>query len=94
VVALSEDRACPNCGAPAAWLARRRSRRWEELRGRGEADHTCASCDVRWTIYLEPTDRRGRHDPLGDPALCRPRWRYRGGWLPTRTLSPWRAPDE
>jgi DNA-binding PadR family transcriptional regulator len=88
VVALSEDRACPNCGSPVAWLARRRSRRWEELLDRGEADHTCASCDVRRTIYLEPTDKYGRYDPVGDPAICRPRWRFRGGWLHGDALAP------
>ena len=88
VIARREDRACPNCGSPASWLARRSSKRWEELRGRGEADHTCSRCDVRWTIYLEPTDRRGRYDPVGDPAVSRPRWRYRGGFLRGDALAP------
>jgi len=88
VVARSEDRACPNCSAHAGWLTRRRSRRWEELRGRGEADYTCPSCAVRWTIYLEPTDDHGRYEPLGDAAVCRPRWRYRGGWLQGDALAP------
>ena len=30
VVARLEDRACPNCGAHASWLARRKSKRWDE----------------------------------------------------------------
>jgi DNA-binding PadR family transcriptional regulator len=82
------DRVCPNCGHPASWLERRRSKRWDELRGRGEADYRCPSCDVKWTIYLEPTARDGSYDPLGDPAVRRPRWRYRGGWLQRDELAP------
>ncbi len=88
VIAPRQDRACPNCGALASWLARRASKRWQELRGRGEADYTCARCDVRWTIYLEPTDHSGHYDPLGERAVCRPRWRYRGGWLHGDALAP------
>lgn len=88
VVVPAEDRACPNCRTPASWLTRRSTKRWEELRGRGEAGHTCAHCDVRWTIYLEPTDRTGRYDPLADPTVCRPRWRYRGGWRYDDQLAP------
>jgi hypothetical protein len=88
VVARPQDRGCPNCGAHASWLTRRKSKRWDELRGRGEADFTCPRCDVRWTIYLEPTGPGGAFDPLADPALCRPRWRYRGGWLHGAALAP------
>jgi len=88
VVARPQDRACPNCGACAAWLTRRRTKRWEELRGRGEADYSCLHCAVRWTIYLEPTDRAGEFDPRAEPAICRPRWRYRGGWLHGDALAP------
>jgi DNA-binding PadR family transcriptional regulator len=88
VIARMEDRACPNCGAYASWLARRKSKRWDELRGRGEADFSCPRCDVRWTVYLEPTGPGGAFDPLADPALCRPRWRYRGGWLHGDALAP------
>jgi hypothetical protein len=88
VSARSQDRACPNCGAHASWLTRRRTRRWEELRGRGEADYSCLRCAVRWTIYLEPTDRAGAFDPRAEPAVCRPRWRYRGGWLHGDALAP------
>lgn len=62
-VARLEDRACPNCAAHAGWLTRRRSKRWEELRGRGEADFTCLQCGVRWTVYLEPTGPGGRVRP-------------------------------
>jgi hypothetical protein len=74
--------------AHAAWLTGRRTKRWEELRGRGEADFTCLRCDVRWTIYLEPTGPEGGFDPLADPVACRPRWRYRGGWLYGDALAP------
>jgi hypothetical protein len=88
VLARRQDRACPNCGAHAGWLDRRRSRRWEELRGRGEVDFTCLQCAVRWTIYLEATNPHGAFDPLADPAICRPRWRYRGGWLHADALAP------
>jgi hypothetical protein len=88
VLARRQDRACPNCGAHAAWLARRRSKRWEELRRRGEVDFTCPQCAVRWTIYLEATGADGAFDPRGDPAICRPRWRYRGGWLHGDALAP------
>ena len=88
VVARLEDRACPNCAAHAGWLTRRRSKRWEELRGRGEADFTCLQCGVRWTVYLEPTGPGGEFDPLAEPTACRPRWRYRGGWLHGDALAP------
>jgi hypothetical protein len=88
VVARLEDRACPNCGAHASWLARRKTKRWDELRGRGEADFTCLHCDVHWTIYLEPTGPDGAFEPLADPVVCRPRWRYRGGWLHGDVLAP------
>src|SRR5215207_9083622 len=88
VIARQQDRACPNCGAHAGWLSRRRSKRWEELRGRGEVDFTCPQCAVRWTIYLEATGADGAFDPRGDPAICRPRWRYRGGWLHGDALAP------
>jgi DNA-directed RNA polymerase subunit M/transcription elongation factor TFIIS len=88
VIARVQDRACPNCGAHTAWLARRRSKRWEELRGRGEVDFTCVHCAVRWTIYLEATNSHGAFDPWADPVVCRPRWRYRGGWLHGDALAP------
>ena len=88
VVAHARDRACPNCGAHASWLARRTTKRWEELRGRGEADFSCPQCGVHWTIYLEPTGLDGAFDPLADPAVCRPRWRYRSGWLHEDALAP------
>jgi hypothetical protein len=88
VIARMEDRACPNCGAYASWLTRRKSKRWDELRGRGEADFSCPRCDVRWTLYLEPTGPGGAFDPLAEPTLCRPRWRYRGGWLHGDALAP------
>ena len=88
VIVRAQDRACPNCCAHAAWLTRRRSRRWEELRGRGEADFACLSCDVRWTIYLEPTGPDGAFDPLAEPVACRPRWRFRGGWLHGDVFAP------
>ena len=88
IVARAQDRACPNCAAHASWLTRRRTKRWEELRGRGEADYSCPRCEVRWTIYLEPTGLAGAFDPLGDPRVCRPRWRYRGGWLYDEALAP------
>jgi DNA-binding PadR family transcriptional regulator len=81
------DRACPSC-CHASWLERRRSKRWDELRGRGEVDYRCPSCDVKWTIYLEPSASDGCYDPLGDPAVCRPRWRYRGGWFQRDELAP------
>jgi len=38
-------------------------------------------CGVRWTIYLEPTGPDAAFAPLAEPVACRPRWRYRGGWL-------------
>jgi hypothetical protein len=88
VIARMEDRACPNCGAYASWLTRRKSKRWNELRGRGEVDFTCPRCDVRWTVYLEPTGPDGPFEPLADPVVCRPRWRYRGGWLHGDALAP------
>jgi hypothetical protein len=88
VVACPQDRACPNCAGHASWLSRRDTRRWQELRGRGEADFTCPRCDVRWTIYLEPTVRDRTFDALADAAVCRPRWRYRGGWLHGEELAP------
>jgi hypothetical protein len=88
IVARAQDRACPNCAAHATWLARRRTKRWEEITGRGEADFTCQQCHVRWTIYLEPTSPDGTFDPLADPRVCRPRWRYRGGWLYDEALAP------
>ena len=88
VIVRAQDRACPNCGAHAAWLTRRRTKRWEELRGRGEADLTCLRCDVRWTIYLEPTGPDGAFDLVAEPVACRPRWRYRGGWLYGDALAP------
>jgi hypothetical protein len=69
-------------------LARRKSKRWDELRGRDEADFTCLHCYVRWTVYLEPTAPDGAFDPLADPGVCRPRWRYRGGWLHGDALTP------
>lgn len=75
VVMRREDRACPNCGRPASWLVRRKGRRYDDLRQRGESDYRCRDCAVRWTVYLEPVDRHGDYDPLGDPGLCRPRWR-------------------
>jgi hypothetical protein len=43
---------------------------------------------VQWTIYLEPVDRAGQYQPGGDPAVCRPRWRYRSGWLRRDELAP------
>jgi hypothetical protein len=43
---------------------------------------------VKWTIYLEPTAGDGSYDPVGDPAVCRPRWRYRGGWLRRDEFAP------
>jgi DNA-directed RNA polymerase subunit M/transcription elongation factor TFIIS len=88
VIALAGDRACPNCGHAASWLRRRASRRWDELHGRGETDYTCPGCDVRWTIYLEPTDPNGHYHPLGDPTTCRPRWRYRAGYLHDNAPAP------
>jgi hypothetical protein len=88
VIVRTKDRACPNCGAHAGWLVCRRSKRWEELRGRGEADFTCLRCDVRWTVYLEPTGPDGAFDALAEPTACRPRWRYRGGWLQGDALAP------
>jgi hypothetical protein len=88
VIARVQDRACPNCVAHAGWLARRRAKRRQELRGRGEVDFTCPQCAVRWTIYLEATGADGAFDPDGDPAICRPRWRYRGGWLHGDALAP------
>jgi Mn-dependent DtxR family transcriptional regulator len=88
VIARVPDRACPNCSTHAGWLTRRRSKRWDELRGRGEVDFTCPQCAVRWTIYLEATGADGAFDPCGDPAVCRPRWRYRGGWLHGDALAP------
>jgi hypothetical protein len=91
VVARPQDRCCPNCGALASWLTRRTAKRWEELRGRGEADFTCLDCDVRWTVYLERTGPDGTFEPLADPVVCRPRWRYRAGWLRRDALAP---PDQ
>lgn len=88
VVVLTRDRGCPNCGAFASWLTRRRGRRYEQLRGRGEADFICLGCDARWTIYLEATRRDGTFDPVGDSIVCRPRWRYRVGWLYVDALAP------
>jgi len=88
VVCRRHDRACPNCGAPASWLTRRTTKRWQELRDRGEVDFSCPSCDVRWTLYLEPTGPDGAYAPLADPTVCRPRWRYRGGWLRHDALVP------
>jgi hypothetical protein len=43
---------------------------------------------VRWTIYLEPSGPDEAFDPLADPVACRPRWRYRGGWLYGDALAP------
>ena len=88
IVARAQDRACPNCAAHASWLTTRRTKRWEELRGRGEADFSCPRCEVRWTIYLEPTSPDGAFDPVADQRACRPRWRYRGGWLYDEALAP------
>ena len=88
MIVRAEDRACPNCGAHASWRVRRSTRRWEELRRRGEADFTCVRCDVRWTVYLEPTGPDGAFDPVAEPTACRPRWRYRGGWLHGDALAP------
>jgi hypothetical protein len=88
VVVRPRDRVCPNCGAYATWLTSRRTKRWDELRGRGEADFTCRYCDVRWTIYLEPTGPDGAFEPLANPIICRPRWRYRAGWLRDDALAP------
>jgi hypothetical protein len=88
VIVRAEDRACPNCGAQASWLVRRHSKRWEELRGRGEANFSCVRCDMRWTVYLEPTGPNGGFDPLAEPTACRPRWRYRGGWPHGDALAP------
>jgi DNA-directed RNA polymerase subunit M/transcription elongation factor TFIIS len=88
VIARPKDRACPNCGAHAAWLTGQRTRRWGELRGRGDAAFTCLRCAVRWTIYLEPTGPDGGFDPLAEPVACRPGCRYRGGWLCGDALAP------
>jgi hypothetical protein len=88
IVARAQDRACPNCAAHAGWLTRRRSKRWDELLGRGEVDFSCPRCGVSWTIYLEPTSPDGSFDPAGDPRVCRPSWRYRGGWLYDEALAP------
>lgn len=88
IIAHRQDRACPNCATHAAWLTGRRTKRWEELRERGEADFTCPHCGVLWTIYLEPTTPDGAFDPLAEPVVCRPRWRYRAGWLPGDALAP------
>lgn len=83
-----EDRACPNCGHVASWLARRTGKRCEELRRRGESDYSCRNRGVRWTVYLEPVDGRGGYDPLGDHGGGRLRWRYRGGCLYGEEVAP------
>jgi hypothetical protein len=43
---------------------------------------------VSWTIYLEATGPDGTFDPLAEPVVCRPRWRYRGGFLHGGALAP------
>jgi hypothetical protein len=83
-----EDCACPLCGRPASWLRARKGKRYDELRTVGIAEHVCASCDVKWTIYAEPVDDRGRYDPFSDPAVCRPRWSYRAGHWYSEQLAP------
>lgn len=89
-----EDCACPLCGRPASWLHARKGKRYDELRAIGIADHVCAGCDVKWTIYAEPVDDQGLYDPYGDPAVCRPRWAYRAGHWYSDQLAPpdhWQA---
>jgi hypothetical protein len=84
----SEDLACPNCGHYASWLRTRKGKRYEELRATGVVEHKCTRCNVIWTIYTEPVDRRGEYDPFGAPAVCRPRWAYRGGYWYDEKLAP------
>jgi hypothetical protein len=89
-----EDSACPLCGRPASWLRTRTGKRYDELRAVGIAEHVCADCDVKWTIYAEPVDDEGRYDPFGEPAVCRPRWAYRAGdWYGEQLAPPdhWQA---
>jgi len=89
-----EDCACPLCGRPASWLRARKGKRYHELRAIGIAEHVCAGCDVKWTIYAEPVDDQGHYDPYGDPAVCRPRWAYRAGHWYSEQLAPpdhWQA---
>jgi hypothetical protein len=83
-----DDLACPNCGRPASWLRTRTGRRYEELRRTGLAEYKCTCCDVAWLVYAEPVDRDGAYDPFGDPAVCRARWSFRGGWLREDRLAP------
>ena len=84
----TEDLACPNCGHYASWLRTRKGKRSEELRTTGLVEHQCTSCNITWTIYTEPVDRRGEYDPFSDPAVCRPRWAYRGGHWYSEMLAP------
>ena len=84
----NEDLACPNCGHYASWLRAHKGKRYEELRTTGVAEHKCTRCNVTWTIYTEPVDRGGEYDPFADPAVCRPRWAYRGGYWYDEKLAP------
>jgi hypothetical protein len=90
-----EDLGCPNCGHPASWLRTRKGNRYDELRTLGITEHVCTDCRVKWTIYTEPVDDRGRYDPFGDPAVCRPRWVYRApDWYSDQLAPPdhWQPP--
>ncbi|MEO8690449.1 MAG: hypothetical protein ABI611_19805 [Solirubrobacteraceae bacterium] len=85
VIVRAQDRACPNCGAHVARLTGRRTKRWEELRGRGEADFACLRCDGRWTIYLEPG---GPEEGSTRSPVARAGANTAAGWTPTRSRHP------
>jgi hypothetical protein len=94
LVRRREDCACPLYGRPASWLRTWKGKRYDELRAVGIAEHVCADCDVKWTIYAEPIDNQGRYDPFGEPTVCRPRWAYRAGDWYSEQLAPpdhWQA---
>lgn len=88
------DVMCPNCGRPASWLRTRTGKRYDQLRATGVTAYDCTSCNIGWTVYAEPADLAGNYAPFGDPAVCRPRWAYRGGYWYSSALAPpdhWRA---
>lgn len=83
-----QDIACPHCGRPASWLRARKGKRYDELRTTGLAEHACTDCGGSWAVYAEPIDQHGTYDPFGDPAVCRPRWAYRGGCWSSDQFAP------